>query len=136
MSNTVWHPELSIILTEDIGEGCTLHAPIWVGRHVRIGNRVKVEAFSFIPEGVTLEDDVFVGPHFCGTNDKYPPSDRGDWLPILIKRGAVIGANVTIVCGVTIGEKAMIGAGSVVTKNVGAGELWYGNPAKKRGMRK
>ena len=131
----IWHPELSIILTEDIGEGCTLHAPIWIGRHVRTGNRVKIEPFSFIPEGVTIEDDVFIGPHFCGTNDKFPPSSSDNWLPTLIKRGAAIGANTTIVCGVTIGEKAMIGAGSVVTKDVPAGELWHGNPARKRGMR-
>jgi acetyltransferase-like isoleucine patch superfamily enzyme len=128
--NIVWHPEKSVILTEDIGQDCTIHALVWIGRKVTIGSRVKIQAFCFIPDGVTLEDDVFLGPAVVCTNDLFPPSGRDRWLPTLVKCGASIGANSTIVCGVTIGENAMIGAGSVVTRNVPHDEIWAGNPAR------
>jgi len=131
----IWHEELSNIQIGDIPEDATIHSHVWIGRHVVIGHRVKIQAFCYIPEGVTIEDDVFLGPRVTLTNDKYPPGIKEDWLPTLIKKGASIGASVTIVCGITIGEHAMIGAGSVVTKDVPAGELWHGNPARKRGMR-
>ena len=82
-------------------------------------------------DGITLEDNVFVGANVAFTNDKYPRSkEYGNTLPTLIKRGATIGAGCTVLCGITIGENAMIGAGSVVTKDVPAGELWVGAPAK------
>lgn len=133
----IWHPELSVILIESIPEDCTIHALVWIGKNVSIGHRVKIEAFAFIPEGVTIGNRVFIGPHVCFTNDKRPPSDdRCTWLPTFVEDGASIGANVTVVCGVTIGKNAMVGAGSVVTKDIPAGELWYGNPARKRGVRK
>ena len=80
---------------------------------------------------LTGADNVFVGANVAFTNDKYPRSkEYGHTLPTLIKRGATIGAGCTILCGITIGENAMIGAGSVVTKDIPAGELWVGNPAK------
>lgn len=128
-----WHRWQSNIQTKDIGQGSVIHSHCWIGKDVKIGQRVKIEAMCFIPMCVTIEDDVFLGPAVVCTNDFYPPSD--DWRPTLIKRGAAIGANCTIVCGITIGENAMIGAGSVVTHDVPAGELWYGNPARKRGIR-
>jgi len=104
-----------------------------IGDSVKIGKNVRIGAFSFIPEGVTIEDDCFIGPRATFTNDKNPPSRKEDWLPTVVKKGASIGAACTILCGVTIGEGAMIGAGSVVTKNVPAGEVWCGVPARKMG---
>ena len=81
---------------------------------------------------MTLEDNVFVGPNATFTNDLFPKSKNSNWKlsKTFVKRGASIGANATIICGVTIGENAMIGAGSVVTKDVPANEVWVGNPAK------
>lgn len=131
----IWHPELSNIQIplSSIDESCTIHSHVWIGKNVKIGLRVRIEAHSFLPEGITIEDDCFIGPHVVFTNDKYPPGPKEGWLLTVVKRGASIGANCTIVCGATIGEGAMVGAGSVVTRDIPAGELWYGNPARKRG---
>lgn len=98
---------------------------------VIIGDNVNIGAMCFIPEGVTIEDDAWIGPRVTFTNDRYPPSKKEQWEKTLIKKGARIGAAVTILCGVTIGENALIGAGSVVTKDVPPGETWAGVPAKK-----
>ena len=130
MTTKIWHPELSIILTQDIGDNCTLHAPIWIGKSVRIGHRVKIQAFCFIPDGLIIEDDCFIGPQSVFVNDLYPPSDESHWLPTIIRKGASIGANCTILCGLTIGHHSLIGAGSVVTHNVPPNQIWYGNPAR------
>lgn len=124
----IWHPEKSVLLDFQCGDDCTIHAPVWIGHNVVIGNRCKIQAFSFIPEGVTLADDVFIGPHTVFTNDKYPPSS--ELTRTVVGRGVSIGANCTIVCGVEIGDGAMVGAGSVVTKDVKPGVLVKGNPAK------
>lgn len=113
-----------------IGENCKIHSHVWIGKDVVIGNQCLIQAFAFIPEGVTIKDEVFVGPHVCFTNDKRPPSFGLHWAITLVKRGASIGANATILPGIVIGEKAVIGAGAVVTKDVPAGEVWVGNPAK------
>jgi UDP-2-acetamido-3-amino-2,3-dideoxy-glucuronate N-acetyltransferase len=127
----IWHPELSMINPEaSIGKSI-IHAPVWIGAVVTIGDGCKVQAFSFIPDGVTIEDNVFIGPHVVFTNDKHPPSGGLDWSPIMVRSGAVIGASVTILPGVEIGENAIIGAASVVTKNVPPGETWIGNPARR-----
>jgi len=114
-----------------IGKGCKIAAYVEIQRDVTVGDRCKVEAFAFIPTGVTIEDEVFIGPHVCFTNDREPRA-VGDWqvVPTLVKRGASIGANSTIICGVTIGENALVGAGSVVTKDVPPGAVVAGNPAK------
>jgi UDP-2-acetamido-3-amino-2,3-dideoxy-glucuronate N-acetyltransferase len=98
-----------------------------------LGKRVTVAAMCFIPKGITLEDDVWIGPRVTFCNDKRPPSDPSTWsiCPTVVKTGAVIGAGAVILPGVTIGEKAMIGAGAVVTKDVPANETWVGNPARK-----
>ena len=88
---------------------------------------------TFIPEGVVIENDVFVAPGVFFSNDKYPPSSQKEWGRILIKKGAALGMGAIILPGVTVGERAMIGAGSVVTKDVPDGAKYYGNPAHAHG---
>lgn len=128
----IWHRELSNIIEGcKIGQLTKIHSHVWIGGKVKIGKNCFIEAFAFIPDGVTIEDDVFIGPHVCFTNDKQPPSFGKHWADTLVKKGASIGANATILPGVTIHEGAKVGAGSVVTKDVPAGETWAGNPAKK-----
>ena len=127
----IWEPHLSNIHPDVvIGEDCVIHSHVWIGAGVNIGNNVKIQAFTFIPTGVTIEDNVFIGPHVVFTNDKYPPSQGKGWLPTYVKRGAVIGANATILPGITIGENSKIGAGSVVTKSISPNTTACGNPAK------
>lgn len=115
-----------------IGKGCRIAAYAEIQRGVVIGDRCKVEAFAFIPTGVTIEDEVFIGPHVCFTNDRVPRA-VGEWsvVPTLVKKGASIGANATIICGVTIGENALVGAGAVVTKDVPANAVVFGCPARQ-----
>ena len=105
----------------------------------KIGKNCKIQAFVFIPEGVTVEDEVFIGPHVCFINDKFPRAtvagrlrEETDWRleETFVQKGASIGANATILCGVTIGKNAMIAAGSFVTKDVAADTLVAGNPAR------
>lgn len=119
-----------------IGRGCRIAAYVEIQRGVTVGDRCKVEAFAFIPSGVTIEDEVFVGPHACFTNDRVPKA-VGDWevVPTLVRKGASIGANATIMCGITIGENALIGAGAVVTKDVPANAVVVGCPARIIGTR-
>lgn len=119
-----------------IGAGCTIGEGVHIGPHVVIGHGCKIQNGAQLFEGVTLEDDVFIGPHAVFTNVKVPRahvSRKAEFKPTLVKRGASIGANATILCGITIGEYAMIGAGSVVTEDVAAHALVYGNPAKPHG---
>jgi acetyltransferase-like isoleucine patch superfamily enzyme len=123
-----------------IGAGTKIGTFVEIRKQVEIGRNVKIQAFAFIPEGVTIEDGVFVGPHACFTNDIYPRAtnpdgslmDESDWetVPTRVKRGASIGANATIRCGVTIGEFAIVGAGAVVTKDVPANSIVAGVPAR------
>ncbi len=120
--NRIWHPEKSVHGSFRIGTGCVIHAPTWIGSDVSIGNNCKIQAFAFIPDGVTIEDDVFIGPHVCFTNDKHPPSNGMGWSETIVRKGAVIGAGAIILPGVEIGENAVVGAGSLVAKNVRAGE--------------
>ena len=127
----IWFRELSNIGDCVIGASCIIHSHVWIGNGVRIGNRVKIQAFTFIPTGVTIEDDVFIGPHVCFTNDKHPPSQGKHWHETTIRQGAVIGAGAVILPGLDIAGH--IGAGAVVTKNVPYGLLVVGNPAKAFG---
>lgn len=126
----IWHPEKSVLLDATIGDDCTIHGPVWIGNNVRIGNRCKVQAFAFIPEGVTIGDDVFIGPAVTFTNDKYPPSNALKWQKIVVQDKVSIGANTTILPGIEIGTGARIGAGSVVTRSVKPNSQVYGNPAR------
>jgi UDP-2-acetamido-3-amino-2,3-dideoxy-glucuronate N-acetyltransferase len=136
----IFHPDLVNLYGCTIGDECKIATFVEVQRGVVLGRRVKVEAFAFIPSGVTLEDGVFVGPHVCFTNDRYPAAvdadgellGAGDWevVSTVVEAGAAIGANATIVCGIRIGAGAMVGAGSVVTRDVPAGMLVLGNPAR------
>lgn len=118
----------------EIGKECTVSDYVYVGRRVKIGNYVKLENRATIYEGVTIQDKVFVGPHVTFTNDPYPRSFSTDWkiLQTLVKEGASIGARTVIVCGITIGDYALIGAGSVVTEDIPPYALAYGNPARIR----
>lgn len=115
-----------------IGDNCNICANVLIENEVSVGDNVTVKCGVQLWDGVTLEDNVFVGPNVTFTNDLFPRSKNHpkEYAKTVIKKGASIGANSTIVCGHTIGENAMIGAGSVVTHDVPAGELWAGNPAK------
>ncbi len=126
-----------------IGEMCNIGKGVYIDSHVHIGSRVKIQNHTSIFEGVTLEDGIFVGPHVCFTNDLFPRAitpdgalkSAADWqiTPTLVKYGASIGAGSVIICGVTIGTFALIGAGSVVTKDVPPYALIFGNPAHFHG---
>ena len=124
----------------EIGSESKIGTFVEIQKGARIGRRVKVSSHSFICEGVTIEDEVFIGHGVMFINDKYPRSvtdvgklqEEKDWtcVPTLVKRGASIGSNATILCGVTIGEEAIVGAGSVVTHDVLPGAIFAGNPAR------
>lgn len=113
-----------------VGETAEIGAFVEIGDGVVVGERVKIGAFSFLCAGVTIEDDCFIGPGCVFTNDTYPPSSKEHWKKTVIKRGASIGAGVVILPGVTIGEYALVGAGSVVTKSVDARTVVSSNPAR------
>lgn len=129
-STNVW--QFCVVLPKaEMGENCNICSHCLIENNVKIGNNVTIKSGVQIWDGITLEDNVFIGANVSFTNDKYPRSkEYVSIIPTIIKQGASIGAGSTILCGITIGEKAMIGAGSVVTKDVPAGELWVGNPAK------
>ena len=116
-----------------IGKNCNICANVLIENDVVIGDNVTVKSGVQLWDGVCVENDVFIGPNVTFTNDVFPRSKvySGRFERTVIKRGASIGANSTILPGVTVGECAMIGAGSVVTKDVPAFTLWYGNPARQ-----
>lgn len=130
-STNVW--QFCVILPKaQIGENCNICSHCLVENEAVIGNNCTIKCGVQIWDGVTLEDNVFVGANVTFTNDRYPKSRNTDWVleKTTIKRGASIGAGSTVLCGIIIGEGAMVGVGSVVTKDIPAGELWFGNPAK------
>ena len=126
----------------EIGDESRVGAFVEIQKGVKIGRRCKISSHSFVCEGVTIEDNVFVGHGVMFTNDKFPratnpdgsPQSQENWtvIPTLVKKGASIGSNATIVAGITIGENAMIGAGAVVTKDVPDNATVAGVPARQR----
>jgi UDP-2-acetamido-3-amino-2,3-dideoxy-glucuronate N-acetyltransferase len=133
----IWH-FCHVMKNSRIGERCTIGQNVVIAPNVRIGNNVKIQNNVSIYEGVVLEDDVFCGPSMVFTNVSTPRSGTprntsADYVRTIVKRGASIGANATIVCGHTLGEYAFVGAGSVVTKDVPAYAVVYGNPARIAG---
>jgi len=131
----VWH-FCHILTGSRIGEYCSFGQNCVIGPRAIIGNRVRVQNNVSIYEGVIIEDDVFLGPSMVFTNVINPRSfipRKHEYRRTLLKKGCTIGANATILCGVTIGEYAMVGAGSVVTKDVFPYALVHGNPARHHG---
>jgi UDP-2-acetamido-3-amino-2,3-dideoxy-glucuronate N-acetyltransferase len=124
----------------EIGNRTKIGAFVEIQKGAKIGSDCKISSHSFICEGVTIGNKVFVGHSVIFINDKFPMATNldgsmqtnEDWtvVPVIVKDEVTIGSNVTILCGVTIGEKAFVGAGSVVTKNIPPGEIWVGNPAR------
>jgi acetyltransferase-like isoleucine patch superfamily enzyme len=124
----------------EIGDDVKIGTFVEIQKGAKIGNRCKISSHTFICEGVTIEDEVFIGHGVMFTNDLFPRATAGggglqteaDWkcLPTLVKRGASVGSNATLLCGITIGENALVGAGSVVTKDVPPNAVVAGNPAR------
>jgi acetyltransferase-like isoleucine patch superfamily enzyme len=140
---SIWH-QAQVREGAIIGSECIIGKGVYIGADVILGNRVKVQNYVSVYEGLTIEDGVMVGPHVCFTNDLLPRAINSDgsikggddWelTPTLIREGVGLGANSTIRCGVTIGRWALVGAGSVVTKDVPDYGLVYGNPARLHGF--
>jgi UDP-2-acetamido-3-amino-2,3-dideoxy-glucuronate N-acetyltransferase len=141
--STVWH-QAQVREEAQIGQNCIIGKGVYIDTGVKIGDNVKIQNYVSIYHGVVLEDGVFVGPHVCFTNDLVPRAinpdgsikDADDWVLVgtLVCQGASLGANSTIVCGVTIGAWALVGAGSVITHSIPAHALVWGNPAFMRGF--
>jgi acetyltransferase-like isoleucine patch superfamily enzyme len=133
------HPELVNLYGCTVGDETRIGTFVEIQKNAAIGARCKISSHTFVCEGVTIEDEVFVGHGVMFTNDRYPratangcPQTEADWavVPTLVKRGASIGSGAVILCGVTIGENAMVGAGAVVTRDVPDAVLAYGVPAR------
>ncbi len=131
----IWH-QAQVREDAVIGENCIIGKNVYIDFGVKIGSNVKIQNNVSVYHGVEIKDDVFIGPGTCFTNDLYPRAKLWDDTRLVktkVEKGASIGANSTIICGNTIGANAMIGAGSVVTQDIPANALAYGNPAKVRG---
>ena len=123
-----------------IGDNTSIGVFVEIQKRAKVGKNCKISSHTFICEGVTIEDNVFVGHNVTFINDRFPKATtvegglqtEEDWavVPIKVESGASIGSSVTILCGVTIGKGALVGAGSVVTKDIPPYEIWAGNPAK------
>lgn len=129
----IWWHYCNIYKKKNIGKGTKIGSYCEIGKKVMIGENCHIEAFTFIPDGVLIESAVFVGPGTIFLNDKYPPSYGRHWKQTIIGTGARIGGGCVILPGADIGANAIIGSGSVVTKPVPEGELWYGESSKFRG---
>lgn len=131
----IWHFS-HVMNSAVLGENCVLGQNVFVGNKVRIGNNVKIQNNVSVYEGVVCEDDVFLGPSMVFTNVINPRSTvnrKDEFKTTLVKKGVTIGANATVICGITLGEYCFIGAGAVVTKNVKQFALMTGVPAKQTG---
>lgn len=139
---SIWH-HCQVRPGAVIGKNCILGKGVYIDAGVHLGDNVKIQNYVSVYHGVTVEDGVFIGPHVCFTNDMRPRAvnpdgslkSADDWVlsKTLIRRGAALGANSTIRCGIEIGEWAMVGSGSVVTRNVPSYGLVFGNPAHLHG---
>jgi len=134
LGTSVWH-HAHVRSGAVIGRRCNLGKNVYIDGDVRMGDGVKVQNNVSIFAGVSVEDEVFLGPGVTFTNDRFPRAASVDWevVPTVVRRGASIGANATVVCGVEIGEWAMVGAGTVVTHDVESHEVVVGNPAHRIG---
>lgn len=140
---SIWH-QAQVREGARIGSKCVIGKGVYIDSGVQIGNNVKIQNYVSVYHGVTIQDGVFIGPHVCFTNDKYPRAVNpdgslkapSDWTvsDTVVMEGASIGANSVIVCGTTIGRWAMVGAGSVVTRDVPDYGLVWGNPARLQGF--
>jgi len=131
----IWH-FCHVDAKAEIGKNCVLGQNVYVGPNVKIGGNVKIQNNVSLYDGVVLEDDVFCGPSCVFTNVSNPRSHvsrKDEFKKTVVKKGASIGANATLICGITIGEYAFIGAGAVITKDVPAHALVYGAPAQAHG---
>jgi len=130
----IWHHS-HVRAGATIGAGSSLGKNVYVDSDVSIGSRVKIQNNVSVYHGVTVGDDVFLGPSCVFTNDLYPRAAGADWrvVPTQVAQGASVGANATIVCGVTLGEWCVVGAGAVVTRDVLSHQLVLGNPARPAG---
>lgn len=115
-----------------IGENCNICSHCLIENEAVVGNNCTIKCGVQLWDGIVLEDNVFIGANVTFTNDLYPRSKNEDWtmMKTIVRKGTTIGAGSTILPGIEIGENAMVGAGSVVTKSIPAGEIWIGNPAK------
>ncbi len=131
-STKIWEPA-NIYESAIIGDNCSVGMYSEIGEEVVIGDNCRIGFGSFIPKGIWVEDNVFIGPRVVFCNDKYPRVGK-PWKcsHTLVQQGASIGANCTILPGVVINKNAMVGAGSVVTKDIPEGETWFGVPARKQ----
>ena len=133
----IWKPELCNISDgAEIGDNVTIHSHVVIYDDVKIGDNVKIQSGAFIPNNIEIGNDVFIGPGVMFANDARPPSNGKDWKKTIIKDGAVIGINATILPGIVIGKNSMVGAASLVTKNIPDGEVWVGSPAYFHKMKK
>ena len=131
---TIWH-WVQIREHARIGRNCRLGKDVYIDANVVVGDSCKFQNFATVYDGVTIGNDVFVGPHAVFTNDLYPRAATQDWtvIPTHVEDGASIGANATILCGITIGRNAMVAAGAVVTRDVEPHALVAGAPARRIG---
>lgn len=142
-NTSIWH-QAQVRERARIGSKCVIGKGVYIDFGVQIGDNVKIQNYVSVYHGVTIQDGVFIGPHVCFTNDKRPRAvnpngslkEPSDWTvsETVVMEGASIGANSVIVCGTTIGRWAMVGAGSVVTRDVPDYGLVWGNPARLRGF--
>ena len=130
----IWH-WVQIRERARIGRGCNIGKDVYIDVDVVVGDHCKIQNFATLYTGVTLADNVFIGPHVCFTNDLYPRATSPNWkvAATRVEDGASIGANATILCGLTIGRNSMVAAGAVVTTNVPPQALVAGVPAKRIG---
>ena len=124
-----WRPS-NIYPTAKLGRNVSIGMFSEIGPKVEIGDNTRIGSGCFIPEGVKIGRDCFIGPKVCFSNDRYPPSDKRDWERTIVEDGVSIGANVSIIPGITIKRNSLIGMGAVLTKNVMMDDIVAGNPAK------